>query len=70
MAPKSMDELCALDKADPLSWTRAEFELPLTKECGGEGEGEAIYFCGNSLGLLSKRARALVVEEMDVWSKR
>jgi kynureninase len=33
-------------------------------------DGEAIYFCGNSLGLLSKRARQYVMEELDTWSKR
>lgn len=59
-----------LDAKDPLSWTRSEFEIPLVKDCGGDTEGEAIYFCGNSLGLLSKKARQYVMEEMDVWSKR
>ena len=28
------------------------------------------YLCGNSLGLLPKRARKLVEEELDVWSTR
>jgi hypothetical protein len=33
-------------------------------------EGEAVYFCGNSLGLLSKNARRHMLEELDVWSTR
>lgn len=32
-------------------------------------DGEAVYFCGNSLGLLNKRARQHMMEELDVWSK-
>lgn len=34
------------------------------------GDGEVTYLCGNSLGLLPKRGRQLVQEELDVWSKR
>ena len=34
------------------------------------GEGELVYLCGNSLGLLPKRGRQIVNEELDVWSKR
>lgn len=34
------------------------------------GDGQVIYLCGNSLGLLPKRARTLLIEEIDVWSKR
>ena len=32
------------------------------------GDGEAIYFCGNSLGLLNKRAKEHMLEEMDQWA--
>ena len=28
------------------------------------------YLCGNSLGLLPKRAKKLVQEELDVWATR
>ena len=66
----TLDQLAALDADDPLSWTRDEFEIPDAKACGGEVEGEAIYFCGNSLGLLSKKARKHLMEELDVWSTR
>ena len=33
-------------------------------------DGEAIYFCGNSLGLLAKKARQYMLEELDVWGSR
>lgn len=68
--PPTMDELQRLDEEDKLKWTRDEFEIPNAKACGGEVDGEAIYFCGNSLGLLSKKARQHVLEELDVWSTR
>ncbi|WVW82086.1 kynureninase [Kwoniella bestiolae CBS 10118] len=64
----TIDDLIKLDQQDPLNWTRDEFEIPNIKACGGEGDGEAIYFCGNSLGLLSKKARKHMIEELDVWS--
>ncbi len=81
----------AMDRADPLSWTRDEFELPVRAEMGGQGEeevevgvlvfkkadtssysgqGPSVYLCGNSLGLMPKRARTLMQQELDVWSKR
>ncbi|WVQ85341.1 kynureninase [Cryptococcus sp. DSM 104549] len=62
------EDLAKWDREDPLNWTRGEFEIPNAKACGGEGDGEAIYFCGNSLGLLNKRARQHMLEELDVWS--
>ncbi|WWC66593.1 kynureninase [Kwoniella pini CBS 10737] len=64
----TIDDLIKLDQDDPLNWTRDEFEIPNIKACGGEGDGGAIYFCGNSLGLLSKKARKHMIEELDVWS--
>ncbi|WWC86057.1 kynureninase [Kwoniella dendrophila CBS 6074] len=64
----TMEDLIKMDQEDPLNWTRDEFEIPNIKACGGDGDGEAIYFCGNSLGLLSKKARKHMIEELDVWS--
>ncbi|WVQ97101.1 kynureninase [Kwoniella sp. CBS 9459] len=66
----SKADLAKWDQEDPLNWTRDEFEIPTVKACGGDGDGEAIYFCGNSLGLLNKRARQHLMEELDVWSTR
>ena len=69
-ASSQTPDLVALDKSDPLAWTRGEFEIPNARACGGEVDGDAIYFCGNSLGLLSKKARKHMLEEIDVWSGR
>ena len=68
MPSSTAAKLAALDAADPLAWTRGEFEIPQSRACGGEVDGEAIYFCGNSLGLLSKTGRRHLMEELDVWS--
>ncbi|MGY1457666.1 kynureninase [Luteimonas sp. A534] len=51
-----------LDAADPLRGLRAEFHLPR------HGEREQAYFCGNSLGLQPKSARAHVVDVLDKWA--
>jgi kynureninase len=53
----------ARDAADPLSALRGEFHMP-------RHEGvEQAYFCGNSLGLQPKGARAVVDEVMDKWAR-
>src|SRR5262245_34874494 len=54
----------ALDAADPLGRFRERFFLP-----EGPGGGPAIYFCGHSLGLQPRRARELVVGELDAWAR-
>ena len=51
----------ALDAADPLSRFRAEFHIP------PHGDGEQVYFCGNSLGLQPRGVRAAVLQELDDW---
>ena len=53
----------ARDAGDPLSALRAEFHLPR------HGDAEQAYFCGNSLGLQPKGARAVVDEVMDKWAR-
>jgi kynureninase len=64
-APDATDEEAALrmDLDDPLSRFRARFHLPP----GPDGR-PAIYFCGNSLGLMPKTARELVDGELDDWA--
>ena len=52
----------AQDDADPLRQLRDEFHLPLH-----HGAPQA-YFCGNSLGLQPKGARAMVEEVLDKWA--
>jgi len=54
----------AQDEADPLRHFRAEFRVP--KRENGE---EEIYFAGNSLGLLPRRTRGYVEEELEKWGR-
>jgi kynureninase len=56
--PATDEHALALDAADPLSALRGEFHLPR------HGDAEQAYFCGNSLGLQPKGARAVVDEVM------
>ncbi|MFO7339389.1 MAG: kynureninase, partial [Lysobacteraceae bacterium] len=52
----------ALDAADPLRGLRDEFLVPR------HGDGEQVYFVGNSLGLQPRGARAQVQEVLDKWA--
>lgn len=56
------DCAAALDKADPFRRFRGEFFIPPLKD-----HSEGIYLCGNSLGLLSRRAKEHVDEELQKW---
>ena len=58
----SDDYAFAQDAADPLRHLRDEFLIP---RHGGEDQA---YFCGNSLGLQPKGARAMVEEVLDKWA--
>lgn len=53
----------SLDAQDPLRRFREQFYLP---QLSGK---EAVYFCGNSLGLQPKAARVAVEREMEKWGK-
>lgn len=53
------------DARDSLAWCRAEFELPVDHD-----GAPLLYFCGNSLGLMPRKVRMIVAEELDVWSRR
>ncbi|KAI9501262.1 kynureninase-like protein [Coemansia spiralis] len=68
-----------MDANDPLSHLRDEFEIPSvsqvtgddsTADTGKTGDTDCTYLCGNSLGLLPKRARQILNEEMDEWAKK
>ncbi len=52
----------AMDATDPLRPFRERFHIP-KKQDGTD----VIYFCGNSLGLQPKTARAAVLQELDDW---
>jgi kynureninase len=54
----------AQDAADPANARRAEFHFPRAPD-----GGEAIYLCGNSLGLQPRRAAADVETFMDEWRR-
>lgn len=53
-----------LDAADPLGRFREYFHFPLLT--GGQ---KPIYFTGNSLGLMPKKAREYVDQELDDWAR-
>ncbi len=60
--PKDDAQAQALDAADPLRALRDEFLIPRH-----DGREQA-YFCGNSLGLQPRSARAHVEEVLDKWA--
>ena len=64
--PFRADEAFALqmDVADPLRRYRDFFSLPMLSD-----GRPRIYFCGNSLGLQPKSARAAVEQELDAWAR-
>jgi kynureninase len=54
----------AIDADDSLASFRDEFHIP------PQADGSpSIYFCGNSLGLQPKAARAMMKEELDDWTQ-
>ncbi len=61
-AALSRTHAIALDAADPLRSFRNEFLLPKHKN------NDQAYFCGNSLGLQPKGARAAVQQVLDKWA--
>jgi kynureninase len=55
------------DETDPLRASRGRFHIPRIR--GGPHAGEeAVYLCGNSLGLMPKATREAVVQELDDWA--
>ncbi|HET8941153.1 MAG TPA: kynureninase [Rudaea sp.] len=55
-------EALARDVADPLVCFREQFLIP------PHGDGDQVYFCGNSLGLQPRATRAALIDELDDWS--
>ncbi len=58
-----LDWARAQDRADALAAFRGEFCLP------PHGDGEQIYLCGNSLGLMPRATRQALVDELDDWGR-
>jgi len=50
-----------MDQEDPLGRFREQFHHPK------HGTGQAIYFCGNSLGLEPRRTRQAFEQELSDW---
>ncbi len=55
----------SLDQQDPLRHLRSSFHIPQTVK----GDTEALYLCGNSLGLMPRAARDYVTADLDDWAK-
>jgi kynureninase len=62
----SPDESFALrmDANDPLASFHEQFQIPRRSD-----GSPVVYFCGNSLGLQPKAARALIEQELDAWAR-
>lgn len=54
----------SLDAADQLAAFRGRFCFPKSPS----GSGEALYFVGNSLGLMPKATREALTQELDDWA--
>lgn len=69
--PLSKEFASAIDEKDPFRKFRQEFNFPETGSSSTRRTpgSEALYFCGNSLGLQPKRAQSYVQEELDKWAK-
>jgi kynureninase len=61
---EQLDELAAkLDQQDELAGFRERFHIPR------HGDGEAVYLCGNSLGLAPRSARRELDRELTAWEQ-
>ncbi|CAG8649317.1 10520_t:CDS:2, partial [Scutellospora calospora] len=62
------------DEHDKLKYLREEYNIPKAGDIAMSNVASlnpnepSIYFCGNSLGPMPKRARELVNQELDVWA--
>ncbi|KAI0818577.1 pyridoxal phosphate-dependent transferase [Irpex lacteus] len=55
------------EEEDLLRKFRSAFVIPTNKQMKASA---CTYLCGNSLGAMAKRSKALVIEELDVWGTR
>src|SRR5688500_9035290 len=60
----SLQAARAFDEQDDLNRYRSEFVFPL----GADGKNQ-LYFAGHSLGLMPKRAKEFVNEELEAWGQ-
>ncbi len=68
--PVDFSESCARerDARDPLPTLRDRFHMPRVEKGPHAGE-EAVYLCGNSLGLMPRATRGAVLEDLDAWAR-
>lgn len=64
MIPSSLEEARKLDQAEPLNDFRNEFVFP--QEHNGY---KPLYFAGHSLGLMPRKAKEYVEQELDAWGR-
>lgn len=64
--PSSLQEAQILDQEDVLNEHRRDFVFP---ELHNESNKEPLYFVGHSLGLMPKKARDYINQELDAWGK-
>lgn len=61
MIENASEKAAQLDKEDPLKYTQEYFQKT--------GDGNQIYFCGNSLGLPSKFVKDTIKKHVDTWTE-
>ncbi|KAK6331082.1 Kynureninase (L-kynurenine hydrolase) [Orbilia javanica] len=74
MALVTLESASELDSRDHLRHLRDEFHIPKhpnphgSRGADGATDHQAVYLCGNSLGLQPKGTRGLLLEELGVWA--
>ena len=66
LSPTSAEFAAFLDANDELKYLRNEFLFPKVEV--SEVKVEALYLCGNSLGIQPKRTKEVVMEQLDKWA--
>jgi kynureninase len=61
--PNTLEGARTADQADPLASYRDQFLFPQNQA------EKVLYFTGNSLGLQAKRAKTILLEELDDWAR-
>ena len=63
----SHDFATCLDNQDELKEFRQDFLFPKVT-VGTTDRVEALYLCGNSLGIQPKRTKEVIIEQLDKWA--
>ncbi|KAK3333620.1 pyridoxal phosphate-dependent transferase [Cercophora scortea] len=77
---EAREQAKALDREDPLAFTRAEFNVPTTAQIAStrlaedsatpenDDDNKSVYLCGNSLGLQPKRTGTRINQYLRTWA--